>query len=228
VVLPHQVPRRSRSGDAGASPNPGPLPPRALSPTSRRCRSGSPATRPARGEGGGVAFLLSSLVGWGGRGRSSPAAWLAGAGRPPRQREVQPPDPAGPWPDLGPARRGLFVWLGIEAGAGRRRWQLRMGRMVATRRARGGGGWPALRARRGRPRGAGFGGGGRRGLVVLWCWQHCPAALGPSRASSSSSMEGVGGGRAAQIYGVVACSRWVAAWAAMARCWVAVLGAYLA
>jgi hypothetical protein len=50
----------------------------------------------------------------------------------------------------------------------------------------------------------------------------------PSRASPSSSLDGVGSGQVAQIYEVVACSWWVAAWAAMARCLVAVLGAYLA
>ena len=67
-------------------------------------------------------------------------------------------------------------------------------------------------------------GSGRRYLGVLWCGRLCSAAPGPSL---SFSMEGVSGGRAAQIYGVVACSRWVAAWAVMARCWVTVLEAYL-
>jgi hypothetical protein len=77
-----------------------------------------------------------------------------------------------------------------------------------AQRARGSG-WSALRACGSRPRGAGFGGDGGAswsrfggGAVepgVLWCWQFCPAALGPSRASPSSSTDGVGGGQIAQI-----------------------------
>jgi hypothetical protein len=50
------------------------------------------------------------------------------------------------------------------------------------------------------------------------------ALSGGARAISGLSVEGVGGGRVAQIYEVMACSWWVAAWAVMTSCWVVVLG----
>jgi hypothetical protein len=63
--------------------------------------------------------------------------------------------------------------------------------------------------------------------VLRCCWL-CPAAPWLSRPSPSSSIVGVCGGGVAQIYDVVAYSWWAAVWAAMACCWVAILGAYLA
>jgi hypothetical protein len=104
-----------------------------------------------------VAFFLSSLVGWGRGGRLGTTAVLAGAGFPLRRRAVWSLDPAGPWPDLGLARRRLLVLVGMKTGVGQRQQQLRM---AATRRARGGGGWPTLRACGSRPRGTGLGGDG--------------------------------------------------------------------
>jgi hypothetical protein len=63
-----------------------------------------------REEGGGVAVLLSSRAGRGGRGRSAPSARFAGSGRPPAAAGVVAPYPTTPCPDLGPARRKLVVW----------------------------------------------------------------------------------------------------------------------
>jgi hypothetical protein len=81
-----------------------------------------------------VAFLFSPRA-RGGRGRSVPAAGLAGAAVLARRRVVHRPDPTGPWPDLEHARRVLLVWLGMEAGSGRWRGRLRM---AVAWRVRGG------------------------------------------------------------------------------------------
>jgi hypothetical protein len=84
---------------------------------------------------------------------------LYGAGCPLRQRAVQSPDPARPWPDLRLAWRMIFVSVRMEAWAGRRRrWRQRQLRRAVAWQARGCGGWPALRACGGHPHGMDFGG----------------------------------------------------------------------
>jgi hypothetical protein len=74
--------------------------------------------------------LLSSLVGWGGCGRSGPTAWLAGAGHPPWRRPVRPSDLVTPCLHLGLARWGCFVWP--EPGNGDDGSRIQMVRMAAT------------------------------------------------------------------------------------------------
>jgi hypothetical protein len=73
----------------------------ASSPLSRRAAAGANRRDPARPRGWwrrGLLLLFSPVVG-GGRGRPGVTARLAGAGRPPQRRVVEPSDPVEPWLD---------------------------------------------------------------------------------------------------------------------------------